>query len=122
MSGEERYDQYDQVLSAFQMEVWQFCAARFDSDPRARAMKFAEEAGELVGAVVRLLEGRGSRSDVQDEAGDVVVTLAALLAAVDVALVDAVYCRWAEVQGRWWPHVDVERRSTQEDSDKGGES
>jgi hypothetical protein len=103
---EERFEQWDGVLGAFQVEVAEFVAAKLDPDIRVRAMKFAEEAGELVGAVVRLLEGRGDRAAIQAEGGDVAITLAALLDSVDVALTDTMFHRWNEIKTRTWPHLE----------------
>lgn len=66
----------------------------------ARVAKVGEEGGEVVGALIKRLEGRAATSDVLDELGDVI--LAALGAAdqLGVAASTLIAERWASVSRR----------------------
>lgn len=69
----------------------------------ARVAKVGEEGGEVVGALIKRLEGRAATSDVLDELGDVI--LAALGAAdqLGVAASTLIADRWATVSRRAQP-------------------
>ena len=49
-----------------------------DKDDRHVAAKLAEETGEVCGAFIKLVEGRRTIDDVQDEIGDVLIVLSVL--------------------------------------------
>ena len=56
-----------------------------------RGIKLGEEAGEVMGAIVRHLEGRDGRSwtgEIKSEIGDVIVVLAAICYKLDLSLSD----------------------------------
>lgn len=56
--------------------------------------KVAEEAGEVVGAAIKIDEGRDTAQHLADEAGDVVIALATACSRAGVSLGDAVISRW----------------------------
>lgn len=69
--------------------------------------KVAEEAGELVGAAVKMLEGRSTIAHVRAELGDVVIAAAGAAARLDLLDGDDVLSfdrivvpRWFEVSAR----------------------
>lgn len=68
--------------------------------------KVAEEAGELVGALTKFTEGRGSEQAILDELGDVVIAAAGALRRVgdllgrDLDLGEVVLDRWSTVAAR----------------------
>jgi NTP pyrophosphatase (non-canonical NTP hydrolase) len=64
------------------------------------AAKLAEETGEVVGVVIKLREDRGSMSDLADEIGDVLITLAVLAGRHNWKLGDLLAGRWKDVSQR----------------------
>jgi NTP pyrophosphatase (non-canonical NTP hydrolase) len=69
--------------------------------PIVKAMKLAEEAGEVCGAVLKHHEHRKSMRDIEDEAGDVLIALCGLADAAGFDLATAVKRRWrGDVQWR----------------------
>lgn len=68
----------------------------------ARAMKLAEEAGEVVGQVTRVIEGRGSVEAIAKEMAQTVMCLKGLAAIYDIDIDSAVRDEWAEMQTRQW--------------------
>lgn len=71
-------------------------------DPTWRAMKLAEEAGEVVGAVVKMAEGRKTKADLATEMAQLVMCVLGLAAAADIDLDVAVRNEWADMQTRQW--------------------
>lgn len=66
-----------------------------------KAGKLCEEAGEVMGAVVKMREGRRTVGDLADELADVLIVAAGLAALADVDLGAAVARRWnADVRHR----------------------
>jgi len=63
--------------------------------PSLIANKVGEEAGEVLGEVTRLQEGRGSLDKLAEEVGDAVISLASLCAALGVDMEKAVWDRWS---------------------------
>lgn len=68
--------------------------------PDRLALKFSEESGEVVRAVVRILEGRGSLDDLSTEFGDVLITLSILAEHFGLDLAHVLAKRWPEVRDR----------------------
>lgn len=48
------------------------------TDPARKALKFAEEAGEVAGAVIKMEGGFANLDDLKAELGDAVIALVAL--------------------------------------------
>lgn len=63
-------------------------------------LKLGEEAGEVCGAVDRMIYQGGWRDQLADEMGDVVIMLAALCARLGIDFDHAVSYRWEEVRHR----------------------
>lgn len=82
-------------VGPWQRERWPMTATR-----ERATLKLGEEAGELLGAVVKLEEGRRTPQDVRDEIGDVLIALASVADLHGFDLHDCVAQRWAEVQTR----------------------
>lgn len=81
--------------------VWPHIAERFPSaDAFTQACKVAEEAGEVVGAVIKQREGRRIEADVLDELADTIIAATGALQARGVDAERVVAIRWAEVQAR----------------------
>lgn len=72
------------------------------ADPRSRALKLAEEAGEVVGAVVKMGEGRKTKSDLGFELAQLVLCSMALAESADIDLGEYVAAEWETVQRRVW--------------------
>ena len=72
-----------------------------------RAKKLAEEAGEVMGAVVRIEEGRGSKEHLAQELARLVMCIKGVAAAADIDVDAAVEAEWAEMQTRQWAGVTV---------------
>ena len=91
-------------LSDLAAEVGPWQADRWPQheNPVSKALKVAEEAGEVAGAVIKASEGRKSRMDIAAEIGDVVIALAGLCETLDIPFGVAVGARWYEVCNR--PH------------------
>jgi NTP pyrophosphatase (non-canonical NTP hydrolase) len=91
--------------------VWQSDVFGDHRDPTTKAGKVCEEAGEVMGAVIRLLEAvpRATLQDVAGEAGDVVISLAGLSELLGFDLDVAIAERWADVRGR--DFADVHTRA-----------
>lgn len=92
-----------------QAEMLAFVAARWPDrcGPDHRAMKVAEEAGEVVGAVVKMSEGRKTTADVGQEAAQLVLVTMALCESIGVDLHAAIAAEWADLATRQWPgHSD----------------
>lgn len=66
----------------------------------AIGLKLGEEAGEVCGAVDRIIYEGGWEGDLANEAGDVVIVLAALFARLGLDLELAVASRWEQVRHR----------------------
>lgn len=67
---------------------------RWAIDMESRALKLAEEAGEVVGAVVKIPEGRKQRSDLAIELAQLVLCAKALAEASGIDLDAAVSSEW----------------------------
>lgn len=72
-------------------------------DLTSRAMKLAEEAGEVVGAVVRIEEGRGSLAHLTQELAQLVMCIKGVAAIAGIDMEAAVDTEWTNMQARWWP-------------------
>lgn len=72
------------------------------ADPRSRALKLAEEAGEVVGAVVKMGEGRKSKHDLGLETAQLVLCAMALAASAGFDLDEYVRLEWTTLQRRVW--------------------
>lgn len=70
--------------------------------PDARAMKLAEEAGEVVGKVTRLAEGRGSVDALAKEMAQLAMCMKGLAAIFGIDIFAAVGAEWTEMQTRQW--------------------
>jgi NTP pyrophosphatase (non-canonical NTP hydrolase) len=108
-------------LTAWQAEVWAMTQELFPhrADPRSRALKFAEEAGEVVGAVVKHDEGRMSLDDIESEIADATIVLASLCGSLGLD--------YAAVLRRWWSMALTKQRERlaageTEQADEGAES
>lgn len=64
------------------------------------AMKVAEEAGEVNGAVVKWLEGRQSEELVADELADLVIAACSLSYRMGFNMAEIIEERWKEVRAR----------------------
>lgn len=69
----------------------------------ARVAKVGEEGGEVVGALIKRLEGRAATSDVLDELGDVILAALGALDQLGVAASTLIADRWATVSRRSLP-------------------
>lgn len=89
-------------LDGVQAEVgeWQRRTWPDNQDPVTKALKFAEEAGEVAGAVIKMLEGRKTQGDLANEIGDSIIALAGLAEVADINLATAVVARWSSVRER----------------------
>lgn len=65
--------------------------------PIHRAAKLAEEAGEVVGAVIKIAEGRKTKFDLADELGDLMLCALALADSAGIDLLAAAAMRWEYV-------------------------
>jgi NTP pyrophosphatase (non-canonical NTP hydrolase) len=91
------------ALRDLQREVgaWQRRTLDGDPPPLRKALKVAEEAGEVAGAVNKLADGRRTVRDVEDESGDAIIALCGLADAIGFDLATAVKRRWrGDVQWR----------------------
>lgn len=70
-----------------------------------RAMKLGEEAGEVIGAVVRIEEGRGSTDHLAKELAQLVMCIKGIAAIAGIDVETAVANEWDEMQTRQWPGV-----------------
>jgi phosphoribosyl-ATP pyrophosphohydrolase len=80
--------------------VWRDARWPMNKTVDRSAMKVAEEAGEVVGAAVKMAEGRASMWNLATEAADTVIALYGLAHAAGFDLDLHVRERWAEVQAR----------------------
>jgi NTP pyrophosphatase (non-canonical NTP hydrolase) len=69
----------------------------------SRALKLAEEAGEVVGAVVKMSEGRKTLADLATECAQAVMCLKGIAGAAGFDLDAAVTAEWVDMQTRTWP-------------------
>ena len=60
----------------------------------ASAAKVGEEAGEVLGAAVKISEGRATLADLEDEMADVAIALAGFAGMLGIDLEAAVGRRW----------------------------
>lgn len=72
------------------------------SDMEARAAKLAEEAGEVVGAVNRIVEGRGKPGHLATELAQLHMCLVSLASVAGIDLEQAIAAEWADMQTRVW--------------------
>lgn len=74
-------------------------------DPVWRAMKIGEEAGEVLGAVVKSQEGVGGKTidDVAKETAQLVMCAYGLAEAAGFDLDEYLDAEWADMQTRVWP-------------------
>lgn len=106
------------ALRDLQREVaaWQRRGLDYAPPPLRKALKVVEEAGEVGGAVNKLDEGRRTLRDVEDESGDVVISLCGLADSLGFDLATAVKRRWrGDVQWRT-PRASVVVVETREPS------
>jgi hypothetical protein len=89
-------------LHQFQQEVGAWQAATFPghNSPLVKAGKVTEEAGEVMGAVIKFLDGRRGLVSVAEEGADLVVALAGLFELLGIDLDVAVHEHWATVRLR----------------------
>lgn len=81
--------------------VWDVIKDRWPTaDQFSQACKVAEEAGEVVGAVIKQREGRRTEDDVLDELADTVIAAIAAIQARGVAAELVVMDRWVQVMAR----------------------
>ncbi len=85
----------EQLINAWRTERWPD-----DNDDRLIAAKLGEEAGEVLGAAIKIPEGRATVEDLCDEIGDTLIALAALAARHDRTLDGLLRRRWATVAAR----------------------
>lgn len=82
-------------------DIWAHIAQRWPSaDPFSQACKVAEEAGEVVGAVIKQREGRRTEDDVLDELADTVIAAVAAIQARHDCAELVVLDRWQQVKSR----------------------
>lgn len=94
--------------------VWPHIATKFPSaDAFTQACKVAEEAGEVVGAVIKQREDRRTEQDVLDELADTIIAATAALQSRGVDASREVETRWAEVRAR--PDEHCHRASDMEE-------
>lgn len=71
-------------------------------DPVSRAMKVGEEAGEVIGAVVKMNEGRKTKADLAFECAQLVLCVQALAESAGFDLAEYVEAEWQTIQRRVW--------------------
>ena len=91
---------HDLTTLAEEVGAWQDERWPQHGNPISKALKFAEEAGEVAGAVIKSHEGRKTRMDIADEIGDAVIALAGLCETLDIPFGIAVGARWHQVRNR----------------------
>jgi len=67
------------------------------TDPRSRALKLGEEAGEVLGAVVKMDEGRKTLADLAMELAQLVICAMALAESAGIDLEQAIAAEWERV-------------------------
>lgn len=95
-----------------QVAVWQAETFPDHQHPLVKAGKVAEEAGEVVGAVIKVLDGRRRVEDVAAEAAEVVVCLLGLAESLGFDLDVAVQEQWATVRARDFAAAHARSRTT----------
>lgn len=82
-----------------QADVLAWAAKRWPDgvDVQSRALKLAEEAGEVIGAVVKMPEGRKSKADLAIELAQLVMCAKGLAEAAGIDLDAAVSSEWWEM-------------------------
>lgn len=94
---------HDLTRLAAEVKAWQDERWPGHAHPITKALKFAEEAGEVAGAVIKSYEGRTTRQDIADEIGDAVIALAGLCESLEIPFGVAVGNRWFHVKRRPMP-------------------
>ena len=81
-----------------QAEVLEWTRARWPNhcDPRSRALKLGEEAGEVLGAVVKMSEGRKTLSDLATELAQLRLCAMALAESAGIDLDKATAAEWMD--------------------------
>ena len=102
-NGEDQHA-ISETRQPFQADVLAWARERWPDrcDPVNRALKVGEEAGEVLGAVVRMGEGRGSKAHLAQELAQLALCTMALAEAADIDLPFAVSAEWSEIQERVW--------------------
>lgn len=82
-------------------EIHDFAIAQWGDAPMSWvALKLAEEAGEVAGAVIRVPEGRGTVEDLDKEIGDVLIVLSQLASMRGTTLLELRARRFERIQAR----------------------
>jgi len=82
-------------------DVWAHVSRRWPtSTPFTQCAKVAEEAGEVVGAAIKLIEGRRSEQDVLDELADTIIAAVCAIQARGADPRHVVSNRWYGVSAR----------------------
>ena len=88
-------------MKVLQDEIRNWQWARFPCDEETRAAgKVCEEAGELMGAVIRLKEGRSAMSNIAEEFGDVFISLMGVANFYGFDAMNVIEARWETVRKR----------------------
>lgn len=86
-----------------QVDTLEWCRHKgFPLDPQGRAMKLGEEAGEVLGAVVKMAEGRKSVHDLAQETAQLVICALALAQSAGFDLEGAIADEWDRCGTREW--------------------
>lgn len=91
---------HDLTALAAEVGAWQDVRWPQHGNSISKALKVAEEAGEVAGAVIKRAEGRKTLMDIANEIGDTVIALAGLCETLDIPFGVAVGARWFEVRNR----------------------
>ena len=82
-------------------DIWAHVSRRWPSStPFIQCAKVAEEAGEVVGAAIKLDEGRRGEQDVLDELADTIIAAMCAIQARGADPRHVVSSRWYEVSTR----------------------
>ncbi|BBY78914.1 hypothetical protein H7I53_18120 [Mycolicibacterium pulveris] len=82
-------------------DIWTHVTQRWPtSTPFTQACKVAEEAGEVVGAVIKQREGRRTEEAVLDELADTVIAAISAIQARSDSAEQVVLDRWVQVRSR----------------------
>ena len=94
----------DEYPMPTQAQTLEWVRERFPGrdDPERRALKLGEEAGEVLGAVIKIGEGRKTKDDLARELAQVVICAMALAESAEINLDSAIRAEWFVCGVRRW--------------------